>query len=145
MHLSCLRKKEKKEGSFWDSEHAYFQAKLQAGLTLAKGVINKHHQKILCCNIFERASLCQGSLMLISIRHRTVLRWKLLQLLTHCVAQEPGSCLHDLEQAQHPAQDCVPLQLQGNYINTHTPHFQKFIPMQCIPSHTYTNTLFYLL
>lgn len=48
--------------------------------------------------------------MLINMRHRAVVRWKLLHLLTHCVAQELSSCVHDLEQAQHPAlKDCIPL------------------------------------
>lgn len=73
--------------------------------------------------------------MLISIRHRTVLRWKLLHLLTHCAAQEPGSCLHDLEQAQHPSQkDCVPLQLQGSYHkHTHPPPFSEIYPNAMFP------------
>lgn len=66
---------------------------------LPKALLTNITKKIQCCNVFERVSLCQGYLMLISIRHRTVVRWKLLHLLTHCVAQEPGICLHDLEQA----------------------------------------------
>lgn len=56
MHVSCLKKikkKKKKEKSSSQTVNTSIWAMQQAGLTLSKGVINKHHQKSLCCNALE--------------------------------------------------------------------------------------------